>query len=123
MGRDQATEFWIDRGGTFTDIIAVQPGGPLRTLKLLSENREHYADAAVEGIRRLLGLHTDDPIPTESIRSGKMGTTVGTNALLGRKGEQTVLVVNQNLPDVVRIGTQQRPRLFDLEISRPRSVS
>src|SRR5260370_24136871 len=119
MGRDQTTEFWIDRGGTFTDIIAVQPGAPLRTLKLLSENREHYADAAVEGIRRLLGLKTDDPIPTELIRSVKMGTTVATNALLERKGEPTVLVVNKNLRDVLRIGTQQRPPLFDLAIKLP----
>jgi 5-oxoprolinase (ATP-hydrolysing) len=122
MGRDQITEFWIDRGGTFTDIIAVQPGGPLRTLKLLSENREHYADAAVEGIRRLLGLNADDPIPTALIRSVKMGTTVATNALLERKGEPTVLVVNKNLRDVLRIGTQQRPRLFDLEIKLPTPV-
>ncbi|HXO97727.1 MAG TPA: hydantoinase/oxoprolinase N-terminal domain-containing protein, partial [Chthoniobacterales bacterium] len=111
MGRDQPTEFWIDRGGTFTDIIAARPGSPLRTMKLLSENREQYADAAVEGIRRLLDLKTDDPIPTELIRSVKMGTTVATNALLERKGEPTVLVVNKNLRDVLRIGTQQRPRL------------
>src|ERR1700751_2436159 len=122
MGRDQITAFWIDRGGTFTDIIAVQPGGSLRTLKLLSENREHHADAAVEGIRRLLGLNTDDPIPTELIQSVKMGTTVATNALLERKGEPTVLVVNKNLRDVLRIGTQQRPRLFDLEIKLPAPV-
>ena len=122
MGRDQTTEFWIDRGGTFTDIIAVQPGGPLRTLKLLSENPDHYANAAVEGIRRLLGLNTDDPIPTGWIRSVKMGTTVATNALLERKGEPTVLVVNKNLRDVLRIGTQQRPRLFDLEIKLPTPV-
>ena len=122
MGRDQATEFWIDRGGTFTDIIAATPGGPLRTMKLLSENREQYADAAVEGIRRLLGLKTNDPIPAELIQSVKMGTTVATNALLERKGEPTVLVVNKNLPDVLRIGTQQRPRLFDLEIKLPTPV-
>jgi 5-oxoprolinase (ATP-hydrolysing) len=122
MGKDQATEFWIDRGGTFTDIIAARPGSPLRAMKLLSENREQYADAAVEGIRRLLGLKTDDPIPTELIRSVKMGTTVATNALLERKGEPTVLVVNKNLPDVLRIGTQQRPRLFDLEIKLPTPV-
>jgi 5-oxoprolinase (ATP-hydrolysing) len=116
MGRDQATEFWIDRGGTFTDIIAVRPDGSLRTMKLLSENREQYADAAVEGIRRLLGFATNGPIPADLIRSIKMGTTVATNALLERKGEPTVLVVNKNLKDVLRIGTQQRPCLFDLEI-------
>jgi 5-oxoprolinase (ATP-hydrolysing) len=122
MGRDQATEFWIDRGGTFTDIIAARPGSPLRAMKLLSDNREQYADAAVEGIRRLLGLKTDDPIPAELIRSVKMGTTVATNALLERKGEPTVLVVNKNLRDVLRIGTQQRPHLFDLEIKLPAPV-
>jgi len=122
MGKVPATEFWIDRGGTFTDIIAARPGSPLRAMKLLSENREQYADAAVEGIRRLLGLKTDDPIPTELIRSVKMGTTVATNALLERKGEPTVLVVNKNLRDVLRIGTQQRPRLFELEIKLPTPV-
>jgi 5-oxoprolinase (ATP-hydrolysing) len=115
-------QFWIDRGGTFTDIIAAQPSGRIRTLKLLSENREQYADAAVEGIRRLLGLSTGDPIPAESVHSVKMGTTVATNALLERKGEPTVLVVNKNLPDVIRIGTQQRPGLFDLEIRLPTPI-
>ena len=122
MARDQILEFWIDRGGTFTDVIAVRPDGHLRALKLLSENPEHYADAAVEGIRRILGLNSDEPIPTELIRSVKMGTTVATNALLERKGEPTVLVVNKNLRDVLRIGTQQRPHLFDLEIKLPRPI-
>ena len=113
----------LDRpGGTFTDVIAVRPDGHLRALKLLSENPEHYADAAVEGIRRILGLNPDEPIPTELIRSVKMGTTVATNALLERKGEPTVLVVNNNLRDVLRIGTQQRPHLFDLEIKLPRPI-
>jgi 5-oxoprolinase (ATP-hydrolysing) len=115
-------QFWIDRGGTFTDVIAVSAGRRLRTLKLLSENPGHYADAAVEGIRRLLGLKAGDPIPTDAIRSVKMGTTVATNALLERKGEPTLLIVNRNLPDVLRIGTQQRPRLFDLEIKLPAPV-
>src|SRR3981081_2646461 len=109
MGKDQAAEFWIDRGGTFTDVIAAPPGRPLRGMKLLSEDRKQYAHAAVEGIRRLLGLKTDDEIPTELIRSVKMGTTVATNALLERKGEPTVLVVNKNLPDVCRTGIQKRP--------------
>lgn len=122
MGKDQKTEFWIDRGGTFTDVIAVQPGGQVRTLKLLSENREHYADAAVEGIRRFLGLNKEEPIPAELIRAVKMGTTVATNALLERKGQPTVLAVNKNLRDVLRIGTQQRPRLFDLEIKLPSPI-
>jgi 5-oxoprolinase (ATP-hydrolysing) len=122
MAIDQDPEplqFWIDRGGTFTDIIAVSPAGQIRALKLLSENREHYADAAIEGIRRLLGLNNDGPIPTELIQSVKMGTTVATNALLERKGERTLLVANKNLGEVLRIGTQQRPRLFDLEIKLP----
>src|SRR3981081_4162378 len=96
MGKDQATEFWIDRGGTFTDIIAARPGSPLRVMKLLSENRKQYADAAVEGIRRLLGLKTDDEIPTELIRSVKMGTTVATNALRDRKDEPTELLAPPN---------------------------
>jgi 5-oxoprolinase (ATP-hydrolysing) len=122
MAGHQMVEFWIDRGGTFTDIIAVRPDGQLRTLKLLSENREHYADAAVEGIRRLLGLSAGDPLSAGLIQSVKMGTTVATNALLERKGEPTVLVVNRNLRDVLRIGTQQRPRLFDLEIRLPAPV-
>src|SRR5258708_10113634 len=104
MGRDQITEFWIDRGGTFTDIIAVQPGGPLRTLKLLSENREHYADAALEGIRRLLGLNTSYPLPPESIRSVQMGTTVATSALLERKGDPPSLGVHKDLRDVLQTG-------------------
>jgi 5-oxoprolinase (ATP-hydrolysing) len=115
----QRLQFWIDRGGTFTDVIAVSASRRLRTLKLLSENPDHYADAAVEGIRRLLGLKTSDSIPAEAIESVKMGTTVATNALLERKGEPTVLIVNQNLRDVLRIGTQQRPRLFDLDIKLP----
>jgi 5-oxoprolinase (ATP-hydrolysing) len=122
MAGHQMVEFWIDRGGTFTDIIAVIPGGQLRTLKLLSENREHYADAAVEGIRRLLGLSEGDPLSSGLIRSVKMGTTVATNALLERKGEPTVLIVNRNLRDILRIGTQQRPHLFALEIRLPTPV-
>ena len=122
MGGDQTTEFWIDRGGTFTDIIAARSGSPVRAMKLLSESREQYADAAVEGIRRLLGLRPADSIPAELIHSVKIGTTVATNALLERKGEPTVLVLNKNLRDVLRIGTQQRPRLFDLEIKLPTPV-
>jgi 5-oxoprolinase (ATP-hydrolysing) len=122
MGRDQATEFWIDRGGTFTDIIAARPEGALRTMKLLSENPDQYADPAVEGIRRLLGLEGNSPVPAELIRSIKMGTTVATNALLERKGEPTVAVLNKGLRDVLQIGTQQRPRLFDLEIRPPPPV-
>jgi 5-oxoprolinase (ATP-hydrolysing) len=112
-------QFWVDRGGTFTDIVAKTPGGALRTHKLLSENPEAYADAAVHGIRHLLGLGTDDPIPEGQISAVKMGTTVATNALLERKGEPTVLMITKGFGDLLRIGYQNRPRLFDLEIVLP----
>ncbi len=112
-------QFWVDRGGTFTDIVAKDPGGSLRTHKLLSENPEVYADAAVHGIRALLGLQADDPIPPGRIGAVKMGTTVATNALLERKGERTVLLITKGLRDLLRIGYQNRPRLFDLNIVLP----
>src|SRR5690606_20787640 len=111
-------QFWIDRGGTFTDIVARTPEGDYRTHKLLSE-APHYADAALQGIRDLLGLGTDEPIPSEAIEAVKMGTTVATNALLERKGERTVLVVTRGFRDALRIGYQARPRLFDLNIRLP----
>jgi len=88
-------EFWIDRGGTFTDVIGRAPSGALHTLKLLSENSTQYDDAAVEGIRRLLGLSQDEPITPLLVACVKMGTTVATNALLERKGERTVLVITR----------------------------
>ncbi|HEY2423483.1 MAG TPA: hydantoinase B/oxoprolinase family protein, partial [Chthoniobacterales bacterium] len=112
-------QFWIDRGGTFTDIVARAPDGRILSSKLLSDNPEHYPDATVEGIRRMLDLKPDDPIPAEKIASVKLGTTVATNALLERKGERTVLVITRGLADVLKIGTQQRPRLFDLKIVLP----
>jgi 5-oxoprolinase (ATP-hydrolysing) len=112
-------QFWIDRGGTFTDIVACAPDGRILSSKLLSENPEQYADASVEGIRRMLGLQPDERIPAEKIASVKLGTTVATNALLERKGERTVLVITRGLADVLKIGTQQRPRLFDLKIVLP----
>jgi 5-oxoprolinase (ATP-hydrolysing) len=112
-------QFWIDRGGTFTDIVACAPDGRILSSKLLSENPEQYPDATVEGIRRMLGLRLGEPIPAEKISSVKLGTTVATNALLERKGERTVLVITRGLADVLRIGTQQRPRLFDLKIVLP----
>jgi 5-oxoprolinase (ATP-hydrolysing) len=112
-------QFWVDRGGTFTDIVARTPEGEVRTHKLLSENPEAYTDAAVHGIRSLLGLDKDDPIPAGLIGAVKMGTTVATNALLERKGEATVLVTNSGLGDILRIGYQNRPRLFDLNIVLP----
>ena len=112
-------QFWIDRGGTFTDIVGRAPDGAILSSKLLSDDPEHYLDAAVEGIRRMLGLSPHEPIPTDQIASIKMGTTVATNALLERKGDRTLFVINRGLADVLRIGTQQRPRLFDLHISLP----
>ena len=112
-------QFWIDRGGTFTDIVACSPNERILSAKLLSDNPEHYADAAVEGIRQMLDLRSDEPIPVDKIASVKLGTTVATNALLERKGEPTVLVITRGLADVLRIGTQQRPKLFDLHIVLP----
>jgi 5-oxoprolinase (ATP-hydrolysing) len=112
-------QFWIDRGGTFTDIVARAPDGELSTLKLLSDDPEHYRDAAVEGIRRLLGLRSDELITPESVESVKMGTTVATNALLERRGERTLLVTTRGFRDALRIATQARPRLFDRHIMLP----
>ncbi|MGR3661862.1 MAG: hydantoinase B/oxoprolinase family protein [Paracoccaceae bacterium] len=118
MGK-KAWEFWIDRGGTFTDVVARRPDGTLATHKLLSENPERYPDAAVQGIRDLLGLTPDQPIPTGQIDAVKMGTTVATNALLERKGERTLFLITKGFRDLLRIGYQTRPRLFDLHIKRP----
>jgi 5-oxoprolinase (ATP-hydrolysing) len=112
-------QFWIDRGGTFTDIIARTPSGGLVTRKLLSENPEHYADAAVQGIRDLLGVAQGKPIPSAQIEAVKMGTTVATNALLERKGDRTALVVTRGFRDALRIGYQHRPRLFVRRIELP----
>lgn len=112
-------QFWVDRGGTFTDIVARKPDGTLRSHKLLSENPERYKDAAVQGIRELLGLDAEQPIPEGTIDAVKMGTTVATNALLERKGDRTVLLITKGLRDLLRIGYQNRPRLFDLEIVLP----
>lgn len=110
-------EFWIDRGGTFTDVVARNPEGQVLTHKLLSENPERYKDAAVQGIRELIG--TKDALPDHAIRAVKMGTTVATNALLERKGERVVLVITKGFRDLLKIGYQTRPKLFDLEIKRP----
>ncbi len=112
-------QFWIDRGGTFTDVVARRPDGGLLTHKLLSENPEHYRDAAVQGIRDLLGLGRGEPIPSDMVEVVKMGTTVATNALLERKGDRTVLVTTQGFRDGLRIGYQARPRLFDRHIVLP----
>jgi len=114
-----AWQFWIDRGGTFTDIVAVAPDGALRTLKLLSEHPERYQDAAVAGIKSILGVELRARIPAGAVDVIKMGTTVATNALLERKGARTLLVVNRGFADLLQIGTQARPRLFDLDIRLP----
>ena len=112
-------QFWIDRGGTFTDIVARDPEGKLSTHKLLSENPERYKDAAIAGIRSILGIASDAPVPPGLIDAVKMGTTVATNALLERKGDRVLLLVNRGFADALRIGNQARPRLFDLEITLP----
>ncbi|WP_127355361.1 hydantoinase B/oxoprolinase family protein [Actinacidiphila soli] len=115
-------EFWVDRGGTFTDIVGRRPDGGLVTCKLLSHDPERYRDAPVAGIRRVLGLGPDDPIPADRIAAVKMGTTVATNALLERKGEPTVLVITEGFRDALRIAYQNRPRLFDRRIVLPEAL-
>src|SRR6266567_28339 len=112
-------QFWIDRGGTFTDIVARRPNGTLATHKLLSENPERYRDAAVHGIRELLGLAPGAPIAKGTIEAVKMGTTVATNALLERTGERTALVITRGFGDALRIAYQNRPRIFDRHIVLP----
>src|ERR1700720_3454696 len=112
-------QFWIDRGGSFTDVVGCAPDGTLHTHKLLSENPAQYADAAVEGIRRLLRLAPGESITAQRVACVKMGTTVATNALLERKGERTVLVIARGFGDALRIATQARPRLFDRCIVLP----
>jgi len=115
-------QIWIDRGGTFTDLVARKPNGELISHKLLSENPEQYEDAALQGIRDLLGLEKDDPIPPGKVDAVKMGTTVATNALLERKGDRTALVITKGFGDALRIGYQNRPRLFDMNIKLPELV-
>ena len=112
-------QFWIDRGGTFTDVVGKRPDGTLVTHKLLSENPEQYRDAAVAGIRHLLGLKPGEPVTPQLVECVKMGTTVATNALLERKGEATLLVTTQGFGDALRIAYQNRPRLFDRQIVLP----
>ena len=112
-------QFWVDRGGTFTDVVAKRPDGSLVACKLLSEDPSRYDDAAIEGIRRLLELGSNETITCERIASVKMGTTVATNALLERKGERIALFVTKGFKDVLKIGFQNRPRLFDHHIVLP----
>ena len=116
-------QFWVDRGGTFTDVVGKRPNGDgtfsLLTHKLLSENPEQYQDAAVAGIRHLLGLRADEPVTPDLVECVKMGTTVATNALLERKGEPTLLVTTRGFKDALRIAYQNRPRIFDRHIVLP----
>ena len=111
--------FWIDRGGTFTDIVAQSPKGNLITDKLLSENPDKYEDAAIYSIRNLMQLEKSSKIPVSLIGSIKMGTTVATNALLERKGEPVGLITNNGYADSLEIGFQARPSLFAREIKKP----
>src|SRR5438477_3199510 len=112
-------DFWIDRGGTFTDVIGRRPDGSLVAHKLLSDNPEAYGDAAVQGIRDLIGLNSREPIRPGSIGAVKMGTTVATNALLERKGERTLLLITKGFRDALRIGYQARPKIFARHIVKP----
>jgi 5-oxoprolinase (ATP-hydrolysing) len=117
--RQEQWDFWIDRGGTFTDVVGRRPDGSLVAHKLLSENPEAYRDAAVQGIRDLLGLKSGQPIPPGRIGAVKMGTTVATNALLERKGERTLLVTTRGFRDALKIGYQARPKIFARQIVKP----
>ena len=112
-------DFWIDRGGTFTDVVGRRPDGTLTAHKLLSENPEAYRDAAVQGIRDLLGLKKGEAIPPGRVGAVKMGTTVATNALLERKGERTLLLTTKGFRDALRIGYQARPKIFAKHIIKP----
>ena len=112
-------DFWIDRGGTFTDVVARDPAGRISAKKVLSENPGAYEDAALEGIRQFLGVASDAPIPAERISAVKMGTTVATNALLERKGERTLLVITRGLKDQLEVGYQNRPDIFAKRIVKP----
>jgi 5-oxoprolinase (ATP-hydrolysing) len=122
LRRARSWEFWIDRGGTFTDIIGRRPDGSLVARKLLSENPEAYRDAAVQGIRDLLGLRPGEPIPAGLVAAVKMGTTVATNALLERKGERTLLLTTRGFRDALRIGYQARPKIFAKHIVKPQML-
>ncbi len=120
--RNGGWQFYIDRGGTFTDIVAVPPSGDIKVQKLLSEDRSRYRDAAVHGIREILSIEEGEEIPMDRIDSIRMGTTVGTNALLERKGEQTALLITKGFRDLLRIGYQNRPDLFALDIRLPEQL-
>ncbi|MEQ8482206.1 MAG: hydantoinase B/oxoprolinase family protein [Hoeflea sp.] len=119
---NETWDFWIDRGGTFTDIVGRAPDGTLHQRKLLSENPEAYPDAAIQGIRDLLGVSRSEPIPAGRIGHVKMGTTVATNALLERKGDRTVLVITKGFRDALKIAYQARPDIFAKEIILPEQL-
>ena len=112
-------EFWIDRGGTFTDVVARRPNGEVLVHKLLSDNPEQYRDSSIQGIKDILGVTNDDTLPIDEISAIKMGTTVATNALLEREGAPTLLVTTRGFKDALRIGYQNRPDLFALHIELP----
>ena len=122
MQTDGSWDFWIDRGGTFTDVIGRRPDGALVAHKLLSDNPEAYGDAAVQGIRNLIGVKPGEPIPQRIIGSVKMGTTVATNALLERKGERTLLLITKGFRDALKIGYQARPKIFARHIIKPQML-
>ena len=105
-------DFWIDRGGTFTDVVGYSPAGELVPVKLLSDNPENYRDAAVEGIRQILEVERGRIIPKGLINTVRMGTTVATNALLERKGDPTALLITRGFRDALQIGYQARPDIF-----------
>jgi len=119
MAESGKWQFWIDRGGTFTDIVARAPDGGLITRKLLSVAPGAYDDAALAGIREIIGAPAGGPIPAERIGSVKMGTTVATNALLERKGRPTLLVITRGFGDQLEIGNQARPDIFARRIIKP----
>ncbi|NKB20695.1 MAG: 5-oxoprolinase [Alphaproteobacteria bacterium] len=118
-GNANGWQFWVDRGGTFTDLVARRPDGSLHAYKLLSENPERYKDAAIQGIRDQLEIDQDTPVPDDLIDAVKMGTTVATNALLERKGDRTLLVITEGFADQLRIGYQNRPKIFARKIELP----
>jgi 5-oxoprolinase (ATP-hydrolysing) len=115
-------EFWIDRGGTFTDIVAKSPDGSLKNSKYLSENPEQYKDAAIQGIRDFLKIDANEKIQDSDVDCVKMGTTVATNALLERKGDRTLLLITKGFRDLLQIGYQARPKLFDFNIILPTPI-
>src|SRR5262249_7470678 len=117
--QNQPWDFWIDRGGTFTDVVGRRPDGSVLAHKLLPETPEAYRDAAVQGIRDLLGLRAGEPLRPGQVGAVKMGTTVATNALLERKGERTLLLTTKGFRDALRIGYQARPKIFARHIIKP----